>query len=110
LEFKWGCYKKVQHKMKLIILIVLKLDSDVSLGQSSGHGPVGSTQVNVKIKVVIIILKPNSKRGKIWVTSCKSQHKMIIIAILKSDSGVDPRQGLSYMSEEPTRLTQYFWK
>jgi hypothetical protein len=51
--------------MKLIILIVLKLDSGVSLGQSSGHGPVGSTQVNVKIKVVIIILKPNSKWGKI---------------------------------------------
>ena len=55
--------------MKLIILIVLKLDSGIGLGQSSGHGPVRSTQDNVRIKVdIIIILKLNSGRDKVCVT------------------------------------------
>jgi hypothetical protein len=49
----------------MIIIIVLKVDWGVNLEQGHDYGLRGSTevdQVNVKIKVVIIVvLKPNSR-------------------------------------------------
>ena len=68
-----------QHNIKVIIIIILKLDSKVNPGQGLSHGPRGSTWVNVRIKVVIIIiLKLDSRvdRGKAQVTSQKGPHEL----------------------------------
>jgi hypothetical protein len=49
--------------IKIIIIIILKLNSGINLEQSSGHksGWPGWTQISMKIKVIIIIvLKLNS--------------------------------------------------
>jgi hypothetical protein len=64
----------------VIIITILKIDSGVNLGQDSGHGSEGQprlTHVNIRIKVVIIIvLKPDS--GVDWdkalLMSQESQH------------------------------------
>jgi hypothetical protein len=45
-----------QHKIKIIIIIVLKLISGVNPGQDPGHGLGVSTWVNIKIKIIIIIV------------------------------------------------------
>jgi hypothetical protein len=45
-----------QHKIKIIIIIVLKLNSGVNPGQDLGHGLGVSTWVNIKIKIIIIIV------------------------------------------------------
>ena len=44
-----------QHKIKVVIIIVLRFDSIVNLEQDSGHESRELTQINVKIKIVIII-------------------------------------------------------
>ena len=44
-----------QHKIKVIIIIVLKFDSIVNLGQDSGHESRELTRINVRIKIAIII-------------------------------------------------------
>jgi hypothetical protein len=48
-----------QHKIKMVIVIVLKNYSGVNQGQNPGHEPGGSTKVdpgNLRIKVVIFII------------------------------------------------------
>jgi hypothetical protein len=50
----------------MVIIITLKFNSEVSLG----HGLIGLTWVNIRIKIIIIIiLKPDSRidRGKVKV-------------------------------------------
>jgi len=52
---------QVNVRMKIIIIIILKLDR-VDLGPDLSHDsgwPL--TRVNIRIKIIIIILKPNSK-------------------------------------------------
>jgi hypothetical protein len=63
--------------IKIVIIIVLKLNLKVDLGQSQGHwsrprSPVGLTRVIIKIKKVIIIILNSIQeltRGKTRVTS-----------------------------------------
>ena len=77
-------------------------------------------QINVRIKVIIIIVsKPDFRVnwGEAQVTGREGQHgltrvnvwiKVVIIIILKSDSKVNPRQGSGHGSEGSTQLAQNF--
>ena len=50
-----------QHRIKIIIIIVLKIDLEINPRKSPSFGSRGSTRVTVYIKIVIIIvLKPDS--------------------------------------------------
>jgi len=73
-----------QHKIKVVIIIDLKLDSRVNSGQGLGHESGGLNRVSVRIKVIIIV-------------------------VLKPELEVNPRQGSGYKSRELTRLTQDFY-
>ena len=71
-----------QHKIKIVIIIVLKLDSRVNTGQgpiTDQEGQPGLTRINIRIKIVIIIiLKPNSgvNQDKNQVTDWEGQHRL----------------------------------
>jgi hypothetical protein len=69
----------------MVIIIVLKFNSIVNLGQCLGYELRELTQINVRIKIIIII-------------------------ILKLDTRVNPRQGSGYESGGLTWLTQKFLK
>jgi hypothetical protein len=104
-------WQEGQHKIKVIIIIVLKLDSRVNLWQDL-------VQCNDKI-CYFHSFKINSgvDRGKTHVTGQKGQYgltkvnvwiKMIIILVLKPDSGIDSKQGLGHGSRGSTWLAQIF--
>ena len=69
----------------MVIIIVLKPNLKVNLGQDRGHKSGGSTRVNIQIKNFIII-------------------------VLKLDSRVSVRQGLNHGSGELTRVHPNFFK
>jgi len=51
-----------QHRIKIIIIIVLKIDLEINPRKSPSYGSRESTHVTVWIKIVIIIvLKPDSR-------------------------------------------------
>jgi len=87
----------------MVIVIVLKPDSSVNLGQVPSHGSGGQhelTKNNIRIKVIIIIILKHDLRidqGKARVTGRKGQVnvliKVISIIILKLNLEFDPRQG-----------------
>jgi len=59
-----------QHKIKMVIIIVLKLDLGLTQGKAlitNYEGQPGLTRVNIRIKIIIIV----------------------VIIFLKPDSGVD---------------------
>jgi hypothetical protein len=80
------------------IIVVIKPNSDVNLGQDSSLVSGGSTRVNIKIKVIIIIvlkfyLRVNLEQGPSHGIGLSTQVnvriKIIIIIVLKLDSMVD---------------------
>jgi hypothetical protein len=108
----------------MVIIIVLKPDSSVNLGQVSGHrfnGQHELTQINIRIKIIIIIvLKPNSgvnqgkarvmgREGQLKLTQVNAWIKVVIIIILKLDLEFDLRQGSDHGSGESTLFTHIFY-
>jgi hypothetical protein len=88
-----------QHDDKKVIIIVLKLDLGVDPGQDSSHEsgwPL--TYVNIRIKVIIVVLKLIKSWLLTWVNV---RIKIVIIIVLKHKLGIDLEPDMSQVNYCP---------
>jgi hypothetical protein len=103
----------INIKIKIIIIIVLKSDLRVVLGQSPDHG---SSNIKIKITIIIVSIPTwESNHDKAQISGRESQHrlnevnvwiKFIIIIFLKPDLEVEQVKDLNYRSKGSIKVNQ----
>jgi hypothetical protein len=113
-------------RIKVVIIIVLKLDSMIDTREGLSYGLKGSTWidwVNIRTKSNYYYIFKTQLGGRLegnaWITSWEGQLRLIwvnvwtkniIIIILKSNSRVDLRRGLDHGLRWSTRVYQKKYK